>query len=50
MGHIDLAEVVQALSEIGYDGYASAEALPYPAPDKAAAQTIAAFRKFFRRQ
>ena len=49
MGHIDLAEAAQALSEIGYDGYASAEALPYPDSDKAAAQTITAFRKFFRR-
>lgn len=47
MGHIDLAKVAQALSKIGYDGYASAEALPYPDPDSAAAQTIAAFRKFF---
>jgi sugar phosphate isomerase/epimerase len=46
MGHIDLAEVARALSEIGYDGYASAEALPYPDSDKAAAQTIAAFKKF----
>jgi len=47
MGHINLAEVAQALSEIGFDGYASAEALPYPDPDSAAAQTIAAFKKFF---
>lgn len=46
MGHIDLAEVARALSEIGYDGYASAEALPYPDSDKAATQTIAAFKKF----
>jgi len=46
MGHINLAEVAWALSEIGYDGYASAEALPYPDSDKAAAQTIAAFKKF----
>ena len=46
MGHIDLAEVARALSEIGYDGYVSAEALPYPDSDKAAAQTIAAFKKF----
>lgn len=45
-GHIDLAEVAEALGEIGFDGYASAEALPYPDPDAAAAQTIVAFRKF----
>jgi len=47
MGHIDLAEVADALSEIGFDGYLSAEVLPYPDSDKAAAQTIAAFKKFF---
>jgi sugar phosphate isomerase/epimerase len=46
MGHIDLAEVAKALSEIGFSGYASAEALPYPDPDSAAAQTMTAFRKF----
>ena len=45
-GHIDLSEVAQALREIGYDGYASAEALPYPDSDKAAAQTMATFKKF----
>ena len=47
MGHINLAEAAKALSEIGYDGYASAEALPYPNSDTAAAQTMAAFKKFF---
>lgn len=46
MGHIDLAEVARALSEIGFDGYASAEALSYPDADSAAAQTIAAFKRF----
>ena len=37
-----------ALAEIGYDGFASAEALPYPDPDAAARQTIQAFRQFCR--
>ncbi|HUT28957.1 MAG TPA: sugar phosphate isomerase/epimerase family protein [Sedimentisphaerales bacterium] len=46
MGHIDLAEAAAALKEIGFDGYASAEALAYPDPDSAAAQTIKAFREF----
>jgi sugar phosphate isomerase/epimerase len=46
MGHIDLVEVATAMSDIGFTGYASAEALAYPDPDSAAAQTIAAFRKF----
>jgi sugar phosphate isomerase/epimerase len=47
MGHIDLAEAAQALKEIGFEGYASAEALSYPDPDSAAAQTMRAFRQFF---
>jgi sugar phosphate isomerase/epimerase len=46
MGHIDLAEVAEALKEIGFDGYASAEALAYPDPDSAAVQTMGAFREF----
>jgi sugar phosphate isomerase/epimerase len=46
MGHIDLAEVAEALKEIGFGGYACAEALPYPNPEGAAAQTMAAFREF----
>lgn len=45
-GHIDFVPVAKALKEIGFNGYASAEALPYPNPDSAAAQTIAAFQKF----
>jgi len=36
------------LKEIGYAGYVSAEAFPWPDPDAAAAQTINAFRNFFR--
>jgi sugar phosphate isomerase/epimerase len=44
MGHIVLGEVFQALRDIGYDGYLSVEALPYPDPDRAAAQTIATCR------
>jgi len=46
LGHIDLAEVAAALKDIGFGGYASAEALPYPNPDAAAEQTMAAFREF----
>ena len=40
--------VVAALKEVGYAGYASAEALPYPDPDGAARQTIEMFRRLFR--
>ena len=46
-GHIEYGPIVAALREIGYGGYASAEALPYPDPDGAAEQTIAAFKTHF---
>jgi sugar phosphate isomerase/epimerase len=46
-GHTDFAPIVAALREIGYAGYASAEALPYPDPDEAARLTIEALRKHF---
>ena len=46
-GHTDFAPIAAALREIGYDGYVSAEALPYPNPAQAAALTIQAYRKFF---
>jgi sugar phosphate isomerase/epimerase len=47
-GHLDFAPVAQALHEIGFSGYASAEALPWPDPDTAAHQTIQAFRRCFQ--
>lgn len=46
-GHIDYAPVAAALRDIGYAGYLSAEAFPYPDPDAAAAQTIKAYREWF---
>jgi sugar phosphate isomerase/epimerase len=46
-GHIDIRPVVSALRAISYDGYLSAEALPYPDSDEAARRTIEAFRKSF---
>lgn len=48
MGHIEFAPIAAALAEIGYQGYASAEAFAYPDSDAAARQTIAAFRQYFR--
>ncbi|HVX10730.1 MAG TPA: sugar phosphate isomerase/epimerase family protein [Pirellulales bacterium] len=48
MGHLDFAPIAAALVEIGYTGYASAEAFAYPDSDGAARQTIAAFRTHFR--
>lgn len=46
-GHTDFEPIAAAFREIGYDGYASAEAFPYPNPDAAAEQTIHAFRRLF---
>ena len=48
LGHTNLQPIAAALKEINYSGYVSAEAFPWPDPDAAAAQTINAFRKFFR--
>jgi sugar phosphate isomerase/epimerase len=48
-GHTDVTPIVQALKDIGYQGYISGEALAIPNPEAAAAQTIASFRKFFPR-
>lgn len=47
LGHTAMDEVVLALTEIGYSGYLSAEAFPYPTPDQAALQTIQSFKKYF---
>lgn len=47
-GHIDFAPIAAALAEIGYAGFASAEALPYPNPSAAARRTMEAFRRYFR--
>jgi sugar phosphate isomerase/epimerase len=46
MGHTDFGPIVEALREIGYNGYLSAEVLPLPDPDAAARQTIESFRKY----
>jgi sugar phosphate isomerase/epimerase len=46
-GHLDYAPIAAALREIGYAGYASAEALPFPDSAAAARQTIESFRRVF---
>jgi sugar phosphate isomerase/epimerase len=46
-GHLDFALIAAALRDIQYNGYLSAEALPYPDPAAAASQTIQTYRKFF---
>ncbi len=48
LGHLDYAPIAAALRDIHYNGFASAEAFAYPDPDAAAAQTMKAFRQFFR--
>ena len=45
-GHLDYAPILEALGEIGYEGYLSAEVLPWPDSEQAARQSMAAFRKF----
>ncbi|HWE03813.1 MAG TPA: sugar phosphate isomerase/epimerase family protein [Tepidisphaeraceae bacterium] len=47
LGHTDFASIAQALAEISYGGYVSAECLPYPDSDAAAESTIKAFNRFF---
>ena len=48
LGHLDYPPIVAALRATGYDGYVSAEALPYPDPSEAARQTIRAYRRLFQ--
>jgi sugar phosphate isomerase/epimerase len=48
MGHTDFVPIADALQQIGFNGYASAEIVPEPDGDSAAKQTIASFRKWFR--
>ena len=45
-GHLEIGPAIRALREIGYTGYLSAEALPWPNAHQAAKQTIQAFRYF----
>jgi sugar phosphate isomerase/epimerase len=46
-GHTEMNSVAKALQDIGYSGYVSAEAFPWPDSDAAAAQTIEAFTHYF---
>ena len=47
-GHTDMSPIAVTLHQIGYSGYVSAEAFPYPNSDEAATQTIREFKKYFR--
>jgi sugar phosphate isomerase/epimerase len=46
-GHTDFHAIAATLASIGYKGYLSAEALPWPDPDAAARLAIDGIRKFF---
>lgn len=39
-GHIDFPKIIDTLNEIDYQGFVSAEILPYPDPDVAAQKTV----------
>jgi sugar phosphate isomerase/epimerase len=45
LGHMDHGPIVEALKDIGYDGYLCAEAFPLPDADTCAATTIETIRK-----
>jgi sugar phosphate isomerase/epimerase len=45
-GHMDFAPIAAALREIGFSGYACAEAFPFPDSQSAAESTINAFQQF----
>ena len=47
-GHINYAPIAQALADIGYEGYACAEAFPIPDSFEAARQTMETFNAIFR--
>jgi sugar phosphate isomerase/epimerase len=38
MGHLNFPNIVSVLKSVGYSGYVTAEILPHPTPDEAAAQ------------
>ena len=45
-GHLDVESIFAALREVRYEGWLSAEILPLPDSETAAAQTIRAFQQF----
>jgi len=44
-GHLDFAKIVQTLKKIGYQGYVSAEILPFPDPNSCALLTAKTLNK-----
>ncbi|HUR45848.1 MAG TPA: sugar phosphate isomerase/epimerase family protein [Candidatus Saccharimonadales bacterium] len=47
-GHLDVGPIQSTLKEMNYQGYLSAEILPIPDSNAAAAQTMKAFKQWFR--
>jgi len=47
-GHLNFRELAAAIREIGYEGFLSAEALPFPDSDQAAGKTLATFKEYFQ--
>jgi sugar phosphate isomerase/epimerase len=45
LGHIDFTPIFHALGQIGYKSYISAEALPFPDPQTAAAKSLETFQR-----
>ena len=42
-GHTQMPPVIDALKQVGFDGYLAARAMPFPDPDTAARATMEAF-------
>ena len=45
-GHLDFQSIISSIKQFGYDGWVSAEILPYPEPDQAAYEAITTLRKY----
>jgi sugar phosphate isomerase/epimerase len=45
-GHIDFGSIIDTLEGIDYQGYLSAEIMPYPDPDTAAQEAVSHLRRF----
>lgn len=48
LGHLDMGPVADALREVGYEGWISAEVRPRPDPETAMTRTMTEFRRWFR--
>lgn len=46
-GHLCFSDLAEVINSIGFDGFLSVEAMPFPDDMSAAKQTVRAFRQFF---